>query len=260
MRFILAIVAICLAGMASASQIKIVSVGYDWDFVSAVGPTSLIELSTTEDQISWGTPYGKETVTGFEDEKSAFRFDQVSKGLTVEENTMFDVGVFTHLNNVIDCDEYLTEARLNLTLRVNIDGTEFDVLTSYNFGLIETANYAQPCADGGTNPLDASGTPKAGGPSASVNRYGCADRVTLIKNDAFSSGFTMGGKTYTFDLFGFDGETTMWTVEDMTNRSFLTARFTVLEDRTPEIPLPAGVWLMLAGLGALGAQKRFGRR
>lgn len=260
MRFILAMVAICFAGMAGASQIRIVSMDYDWDYVSAVGPTSLITLSTNEDQINWGTPYAKETVTGFEEEKSAFRFDQVSQGLTVEENTLFDVGVFTHLNNVIDCDEYLTEARLNLRMRVEIDGVVFDVDTSYNFGLIETANYAQPCEDGGVNPLDASGSPKSSGPSASVNRYGCADRVTLLKNDAASRFFTENGKTYTFDLFGFDGDTTMWTVEDMTNRSFLTARFTVIDENLPPIPLPAGAWLMLAALGALGLQKRLGRR
>lgn len=243
--------------MAHASQIEIMNMKYDWDLVSRSTASTPITLSPDEDQIGWGTPYAGDAYTSGNGQQSAFRFDRMpGDRLVAEENTLFNVGVFTHLNNVINQGEYLREAQLNLELEVDIDGNRFTVNTAYVFGLVETPNYADPCFNEGANGLMGNGAPKAGDFSASVNRNGCADRVTLMRNDAFSNSFTAGDKTYAFDLFGFGGDNVLWTVENLANMAYLSAQFTVIEDRTPPIPLPAGVWLMLAGIGALAVHKR----
>ena len=169
-------------------------------------------------------------------------------------NTLFNVGVFTHMNRVIYQGQHVDKARLNMTVRAMFDGVERTFVTSYMFSLWETPNYANPCGNGEMNNLDSRGKVTGGG--SYLNQSGCADRVRLLKNDALTDEFTVNGLTYEFELFGFDSGKEFWTIEDLDNSIWLKARFNVSGQPLSPVPLPAGAWLLLGGLGGLALLKR----
>jgi hypothetical protein len=81
--------------------------------------------------------------------------------------------------------------------------------------------------------------------------------VQLLKNDALTDQFTHNGLTYEFELFGFDSGAQFWTIEDLDNDTWLKARFKVSgEPPLSPVPLPAGAWLLLGGIGGLALLKR----
>ena len=180
-------------------------------------------------------------------------------------NEIFNVGRFTHFNRVIYEGQHVSVARLNMQVTAMFDGVVKTFNTSYRFSLLETPNFAQPCANNEPNNLNASGGFQGGGSMVNIN--GCADRVTLLTNDAITTSFTLdNGLTYEFELFGFETGLDYWTIEDKDNHSWLKARFNVNGFPPPPppplspIPLPAGVWLLLGGLAGLGALRRMARR
>ncbi len=236
---------------ANASQVELLSVSGTWDAVTTVGNARITGEGT--DEIRWGRPY-----PGYNGEKSGFRFEGDGGSGPFEVGTVFDVGTFTHLNNVIYRGEYLKVATLNLTLEAAFDGIVRTFTTAFNISLWETDNLADPCANGGANWV-----------TTSVNRYGCADRVRLLTNSTMTDTFTVGGLTYTFDLLGFvNWGQDFWTVEQRDNSAIIQARFLVVDDREevvdppnpPVVPLPAGIWIMLTALGGFGVVRRLSRR
>jgi hypothetical protein len=246
-----AVAAIFLAGAANASQITILSINSGWEVESLVDTYNRNALLTGEgtNTIRWGKSF-----PGYSG-RSGFRFEETSVGTSHDANTLFNVGVFTHLNRVIYMGEHLDVARLNMQVTASFDGIVKTFNTSYRFSLWETPNYDNPCANGEKNNLSSTGA--VTGQGSLLNQNGCADRVMLLTNDAKTDSFTVNGLTYTFQLFGFDSGPVFWTIEDRDNHTWLKAVFNV-EGLPPvsEIPLPAGVWLLLGGLAGLGLMRR----
>jgi hypothetical protein len=240
--------------MAQAAQIKITSIESSWSVKNIVdltgGNGNLTGNGTNE--IRWGNSFPGHTG------RSGFRFQDTAEGSTQNANTLFNVGVFTHMNRVIYQNQYMERAQLNMQVKAMFDGVERTFVTSYMFSLWETPNYANPCANGQQNGLNSRGAPRSGG--SFLNQNGCADRVQLLKNDALTDKFVINGLTYQFELFGFDSGAQFWTIEDLDNTTWLKARFNVSgfppAPPPPVVPLPAAAWLLLGGLGGLAVLKR----
>jgi hypothetical protein len=240
-----AIAALFWFGAAQASQVTILSIESSWTSASVIdnrpGGVENAGLSGVgTNTLSWGEPFKGHT------KQSGFVFEH-EKGIVNSKhsaNSLFNVGTFTHINRVIHCDEHLDVARLNMRVTASFDGIIKTFDTSYEFSLWETPNNNDPCANVLLNA-------KA---DTSVNKNGCADRVRIEKNDSEAATFEHNGRIYTFELFGFEGGSEFWTIEDMENHAFLRARFSVTE-----VPLPAGAWLLLGGLAGLALVRRRAR-
>lgn len=241
---------VAMAGFspANAAQIEILSVSGDWDVLSVVGPANVTGEGTEE--IRWG-----EAFPGYDGTRSGFRFDAAEDSGPFDINTTFDVGIFTHMNNVIYQNAYLDVARLDVTIEAAFDGIVRQFSTFFDISLWETPNLANPCANGKENFV-----------AGTVNRNGCADRARLLNNNSLTDVFTVGSLTYTFELLGFvDWGRDFWTVEQRDNEAVIQARFTVIEDREepptpPVVPLPAGLWALLTALGGFGLLRRLSAR
>lgn len=260
MRQILIALAILLGGAAQASQIEILSIQSGWQVESVVDtrtPGARLTGNGTN-TIRWGENFPNHRG------RSGFNFRETSVGSMQDENELFDVGVFTHMNRVIYQGEHVDTARLNMTVTARFDdNVERTFMTSYLFSLLETPNYQNPtCANGEGNGLSSFGRPQGGG--SSLNRNGCADRVQLLQNDSMTDKFTENGLTYSFELFGFEGGAEFWTVENLNNSTWLKARFNVTGQRplppVSPVPLPAGAWFLISALGGLGLLRRIARR
>jgi hypothetical protein len=243
--FFVAIAAMLWIGAAQASQVTILSIESSWSSATVIdnraGGVENAGLSGVgTNQLNWGDPYKGGT------EQSGFLFEHETNIVDSKHdaNSLFNVGTFTHINRVIHCDEHLDVARLNMRVTASFDGVTKTFDTSYLFSLLETPNNDDPCVGG----------------SGTENQNGCADRVMLLENDAVTESFEHNGLTYSFELFGFDGGSEFWTIEDRENHAWLKARFSVtsLTSVTP-VPLPAGTWLLLGGLAALVSLRRRAR-
>ncbi len=171
------------------------------------------------------------------------------------------------VNRVIFQGQHLEQATLNMRLTASFDGRLETIDTAYIFTLLETPNFAQPCANGERNGVTRVGGFQANG--STLNRNGCADRVQLLQNPSVPRTFTHNGLEYQFELLGFASGPEFWTVEDLDNPILLQARFNVSGTpivppqppvEPPPIPLPAGAWFMLAGMGALAIMRRRAKR
>jgi hypothetical protein len=257
MRNFFVILAILWAGTVQAASIKVLDIQSGWSDARTVdvlgGNAELTFVDPNE--MRWGRSW---TGTG---PRSGFRFDQIAEGTTQAAGQLFDVGTFTHMNRVIFQGQHLDRATLNMRLTASFDGRVETIDTAYVFTLLETPNYAQPCANGERNGVNSVGRPRAGG--SALNRNGCADRVELLQNPTVPRTFTHNGLKYQFELLGFASGPEFWTVEDRDNPILLKARFNVSGTpivpppvEPPPIPLPAGAWFLLAGVGALALMRR----
>ena len=173
--------------------------------------------------------------------QSGYDFD-AADDLTVEHETSFVLGTFTHLNFPIR-QPVLTSVDLSFSFMV--DGLADAITTFFSFDHWETPNQASECANGGA-------------PGEGVNNsYGCADRVTATVNNAQSEVFEIAGVTYALDITGFQYEdaffTEFWTYENASNSAHLLGSFRVVPR---EVPLPASGLLLLGGLAGLAMARR----
>lgn len=220
-----------------AAEIRLQSVTGAWFVESLVGTPPVSGEGAAE--LRWGTAH-----LSYNGDRSGIRFDATSLDGPYGPDVAFGIGTFTHMNNVITKGEYPGVVRLDLSISARFDDVLRTFTSSFRFSIWETLNLGSTCANGQANLV-----------RGSVNENGCADRVQLLSNGGLSEEFKVGGKTYTFDLLGFaDWGEDFWTVEQQDNTAHVQARFSVVEPSV--VPLPAGAWLLLTGMVALGLARR----
>lgn len=203
------------------AAITIDSVSGVWGPVTGGGGT-LNGVGTNE--IRWGNS------TGFG--QSGYRFDGAAPPIfAVDIDVPFTLGEFTHFNNPITGGS-ISEAQLNTTVDLTIDGNVFSGLSFvYNFLHDETPN-SSPCQAG----------------SVSV----CDDIVDAQNNSAISDIFNIDGVDYTLEVTGFQVDGMQFdqfmTQEKKTNVADLRG---VITKANVEVPEPS-TYLMLGGFLMFG--------
>ncbi len=230
-----------------------------WTSVNSPNTIGLAGVGTSN--IRWGAPVTR-------GQKSGYSFSGITQSLSVQADTVFDIGVFTHLNRQIYQRRGRPSSITGASLMVSIafalsDGVSRTISSVFDFAHWETTNNpgrGRACADGGRF-------------GQGVNSAGCADRVVLDRNEGLSDSIEIDGVIYELDITGFLFNNTLlssfWTVEGQENparlQGILRTR-TVPGDDTPppppiaSVPLPAAGWMLLAGLGGLVSLRRFRRR
>lgn len=144
-------------------------------------------------QILWGKPAKKY--------QSGYRFDGRSPlpAVIPVDSSPFQVGTFTHMNYPIASGTSITQATLDLSLDLTIDGVNFDdILFSVVF--------------------DHNETPNVGGPPAS-------DDIVTIADTGGAVLLNANGQDYILEILGFQigGQIvdTFMTQENMTNKAHL---------------------------------------
>lgn len=247
-KLLMASMALATAFNAQAVQITFGSFTGEWENVVAQAepfpPVPGPAGTTTE--IFWGEG------TPTQSQQSGYRFES-SMLAPIEFDPMvgmsgnFELGTFTHLNNVItgaSSSLISVDLRLKTQITVGMLAPE-DIEFLFSFTHEETPNSANPCAYG---PAGQTG----------VNENGCADRVTTTTNE-FTDTFMIDGVDYTIDIRGFtvggnfvDG---FLTKEKVDNSAQIIAKITAFEDIN-EVPEPTPFAILGAGLLGLGAVRR----
>ena len=187
--------------------------------------------------------------------QSSYVFDARDTPFLEEADQAFYLGQFKHYNMPIQAP-FLTS--IDLRLRGDLTVTNFsgvDELFSnvqfvFEFKHWETPNSDDPCANGGAN-------------GSGINKYGCADRVT-IESLPGNEVFTVDGDMITMEIIGFGlghNPTTIvdefWTKEKKKNKAKLYAFFSATPGGgSTSMREPAALGLFGLGLIALGAAVR----
>jgi hypothetical protein len=187
---------------------------------------------------------------------SGYDFDPRDTPFSEPQDTVFPLGEFTHLNFPISLGTSISSVELfvRATLEVDSNGDVIDLGESiFEFAIMhdETPNNADPCPHG----------------DAEDNANGCADQV-IIETMSSSDTFTINGEEGTLTILGFsetleDAENGIFSSEFISpengeNIRILSAAFTAVD--APQVPTPAPLLLVAAGLLGLFSTRGLGRR
>lgn len=234
-------------GSADAATITVASVAGAWTGWTG-GDASVTVVDGNPTLIRWGamdTPTKKGAKSGYD------FFGLMPPEMVFEHDDSIIVGELTHLNYAIPDYAAIKQATLQVIFSFWLDSDTKDadslrtITSTFVFDHTETPN----------NP--ASGMcPNGIAWGEGINNKGCADLVVASTNPSNSTTIRIDGAEYRFDVTGFMiGDAPMehfWTRESARSTAQLTARFTYIAP----VPVPAAGFLLLGGLGALGALAR----
>lgn len=233
-----AAIALLAPGAASAATVSIDIITATWSNVVGGLAVNFAGNGTGAASVNWGTGG---TQSGYDFTAAA---TPIASLLPPSPSPTFTLGAFTHRNFPITSGTSITGVRLTISADISIDsvsqGTKNFV---FDFDHWETANGANPCANGGAN-------------NVGVNINGCADRVQVGFNN-LSESIVIGADTYTLNIVGFliGGVpfSEFWTTESATNTALLRANWTL---RSEVVPAPMSLALFGMGLAGLGLAMR----
>ena len=233
------------AGTADAATITIASVTGFWTGWTG-GDESVSVTDGNPTLIRWG-----ELDTSPRKVKSGYDFTGLMPPETAfEHDESIIVGELSHLNYAIPDYAAIKQASLQVVFNFWLDSDTRDAASMRTI----TSNFVFDHTETPNNP--ASGMcPNGIAWGEGINSSGCADLVLASTNPSNSTSIRIGDNIYTLDVTGFMiGDAPMkqfWTQEGKRSSAQLVAHFTVAP-----IPLPAAGFLLLGGLGALGALSR----
>lgn len=226
---------------ATAASVQIDQIGAEWQNSAPAG----VSINNGGDPVTirWGNDQGEG--------QSGYDFSPRSPlGFTLAPDTPTVLGTFTHLNRPItgtSLDSVELDFSFGGSVLEDALGNTFPVGdVTETFGAVfdfthdETTNTGTTAGCGGSQ---TSGVP-------------CDDIVTVAAQGGASETVQVGLTQFTFTLLGFsengvDFSDTFITTEGLDNSRDLYFDYSV-----NVVPLPAAGWLMIAGLGALGAVGR----
>ncbi len=245
-------VAVAVAGLAQgalAASIRFDSLQAMW--ANPTGGSYVTMSSGYGDpvDIRWGKPWGRSGG------KSGYTFDAVDTPFTRVQDAVFALGEFTHINKVIWGGTSISSVELFLKADITAipdAGPEVSLGTSIFRFLVKHTE-----------------TPNNGNcPAGSVSN--CDDIVSITALDS-SDTVSIGGVDYTLSILGFaesvadasagNFDSQFLSPEHGSNTRILAGKFTVVDNNPPApVPLPAGLPMLLIGLGALGVIRRRSQR
>ncbi|MGD9946834.1 MAG: THxN family PEP-CTERM protein [Burkholderiaceae bacterium] len=239
--------ALLAAGPAYSATVTFENLAGTWSAATGGTNVNYSGNGTATSQITWGIPSGQP-------QQSGYSFAAVTSP-TVPTATLppspsndLVLGTFTHFNFPINSGSGISAVQLTISASVKVDGVlQGSYSFVYDFAHWETPNGNNPCADGGTH-------------GVGVNVNGCADRVTMNYN-SLSDSFTIGGDLYTLDIRGFElmnGSKVygFWTTENLANSAYILGRVALTSEVLAEVPAPATLLLLSAGLIGAGVVTR----
>ncbi len=214
---------------AMASEVDITVIDAAWADPVPAANADIDNSDPDKVMVRWPTVESKN--------KSGYDFERAALPFSPDPSDPFSLGTFTHINFGIPDNTAITAVNLEFTFGGTAeDSPEVTFDAVFNFFHNETDNN-EPCPDDSVTVCD---------DVVTVSAVGGADEVVVVN-----------GKKYTFTLLGFskDGGFTFsnefLSAEGGINQADLYARYTVAP-----IPLPAAGWLLLGGLGVMGAVAR----
>ncbi len=226
------------AGAASASTITVTGITGTWiDVVpaSAVTISNSVDNGTSTSSLRWGEAA---TANG----KSGYDFTIVDPGsLDIsEEQRQFEIADFTHLNFPV-YPPSLESARLEILISLDVDGQATTLSNTFSFTHNETTNDAAQCPGQATP---------------------CDDLVTVSGDNMFGGQLMIDGVEYFLQVEGFKATANgpilnfFQTTEGQKNTAGLWVSFKTEQELQASVPLPAGAWLMVSGIGALAVARK----
>jgi hypothetical protein len=227
--------------LANKTQAEIADPKYGAQFIRSEDDGSELWWGSTHTSYKTTTPLDNTQKAA----QSGYVFDGIapSDGFTTTDPS-FVFAKATHFNGEVWTNSAtLASVDFNLEIKGKIEGQDFSLSAMFQLFHNETLNPAPVCALGGTQP--------------------CGDGVGIIGGIASSLPVVVGNMSYTFVLEGLveslNGPvvTSFFTKEFEQNSAVLRARLDAKElPPPPVVPLPAAVWMLLAGLGGLAAVAR----